>query len=370
MKTNRTIILSMLLLFTCCCFAQGNHYFPMKDSTKNYIRLLFAGDAMQHSTQYKWAWRPELKQYDFEPNFRYLRPYIADADVSIVNFETTLSGKPYSGYPRFRTPDAFFYSMVDAGFDIFALANNHILDGDEKGMRRTLKKIAPYPTVGAYLDADQRSEQYPLILHIGGMKIALFNITYGTNQLIPVAPTNVNYIETEQLEIDLGKSMKDSTIDMRIMYIHWGTEYELQHNAFQQGVGQWIADLGIDLIIGGHPHVVQDYQVLTAADGRKVPVMYSLGNLVSNQRWENSNGGIMATVDIDRTARKIVKIDYIPVYVHKGSLLEETRNYYCIPTFDYLQGKMPFTLPNDSLEQDLRIFHNNVIQRIPSTPIQ
>ena len=162
----------------------------------------------------------------------------------------------------------------------------------------------------------------------------------------------------------MAKTMQDSTIDLRIMYIHWGTEYELLHNAFQAGVGQWLADLGIDLIIGSHSHVVQDYEVVTAKDGRRVPILYGLGNLISNQRWEDSNGGVMATVDIDRTTKRITRIDYIPVYVHKGSLLGERRNYYCIPTRDYLQGKLPFSLPNDSLEQDLRLFHNNVTKRL------
>lgn len=349
--------------------AQGHHSFSLKDSTRHYVRLLFAGDAMQHSTQFKWAWDSEQRQYDYEPNFRYLRPHLAQADINVVNFETTLSGKPYDGYPKFRTPDAFLDALVDAGFQVFALANNHILDGDKRGMQRTLKKMALYPNMGAYRDAVSRREQYPLILHVDGMKIALFNATYGTNQLTPVFPANVNYIETEQLEMDLANSLKDTTIDLRIMYIHWGTEYQLQHNAYQQGVGQWLADLGIDLIIGGHPHVVQDHGVLSAADGRQVPVVYALGNLISNQRWEDSNGGIMTTVDIDRKTHKIVSIDFIPVYVHKGSLMDERRNYYCIPTEDYLQGDLPFTLPNDSLEQDLRLFHNNTTKRLSTSMV-
>lgn len=362
MKRYCTLLVSLTMALAT--YAQGHHSFPVKDSARTYVRLLFAGDAMQHSTQYKWAWDPSTRTYDYEPNFRYLRPHLATADINVVNFETTLSGKPYGGYPRFRTPDAFLTELVDAGFHVFAVANNHILDGDEKGMRRTLKKLSPYPNMGAYRNAKERSEQYPLIFHIDGMKIALFNATYGTNQLVPVAPNNVNYIETEQLEIDLAASLKDTTIDLRIMYIHWGTEYQLTHNAYQQGVGQWLADLGIDLIIGGHPHVVQDFEILTAADGRKVPVVYALGNLVSNQRWEDSNGGVMATVDIDRETKQVVAIDYIPVYVHKGALMDERRNYYCIPTKDYLNGELPFTLPNDSLENDLRLFHDNVTKRL------
>lgn len=370
MKALRPILWAIPLLLSWNAFAQTHHYFPLKDTTHSFVRLLFAGDAMQHSTQYLWAWNKETNKYDYEPNFRYLRPYLAQADINIVNFETTLSGKPYSGYPRFRTPDSFFDELVDAGFQVFALANNHILDGDKRGMTRTLKYISQYPNMGAYLDTTQRSNQYPLILHIDGIKIALFNTTYGTNGLVPVVPTCVNYIETEQIEIDLSKSIEDTTIDLRVMYIHWGTEYQIKHNAYQSGVGQWLADLGIDLIIGGHSHVVQDYNVLTAADGRRVPVIFSLGNLISNQRWENSNGGIIATVDIDRTTKKIVQIDYTPIYVHKGKLTDKYRNYYCIPTTDYLNGQLPFKLPNDSLEQDLMLFHKNTINRIPATPVE
>ena len=146
MKTMKHLLTSLCILLGWLMplnmSAQGHHSFPLKDSTRQYVRLLFAGDAMQHSTQFKWAWDAKNRQYDYEPNFRYLRPYLADADVSVVNFETTLSGKPYSGYPKFRTPDAFLYALADAGFQIFALANNHILDGDKKGMLRTLKKLS------------------------------------------------------------------------------------------------------------------------------------------------------------------------------------------------------------------------------------
>lgn len=364
MKKTLPILLAALFVCSISSVAQAHHSFAVKDSSRSYIRLLFAGDAMQHSTQYKWAWDAAQKRYNYEPNFRYLRPYLAESDINVVNFETTLSGAPYGGYPRFRTPDDFLTELVASGFQVFSLANNHALDGDADGFDRTLQQLDAYPNMGAYRNAEERQERYPLILHIDGMKVALFCATYGTNQLVPVAPRNVNYIETEQLEIDMAASLKDSTIDLRIMYIHWGTEYQLRHNAYQKGVGQWLADLGMDVIIGGHPHVVQDYEVLTAEDGRRVPVVYSLGNLISNQRWEDSNGGVMATVDIDRATRQVVKIDYVPVYVHKGSLLGERRNYYCIPTHDYLDGKLPFSLPNDSLEQDLRLFHNNVTKRL------
>jgi poly-gamma-glutamate synthesis protein (capsule biosynthesis protein) len=260
--------------------------------------------------------------------------------------------------------------MLNAGFNVFALANNHINDSGQKGLMRTLKLIKPHPTMGAYLNTSEREQQYPIILHVDGLKIALFNTTYGTNQIPPVAPNIINYIETEQIEMDIAKSLKDSTIDLRIMYIHWGSEYELKHNSYQKGLAQWLADLGFDVIIGSHPHVVQDQDTITAADGRQVPVVYSLGNLVSNQRWENSNGGVMVMLDVNRETKQLQTIQFVPYYVHKGSLVGEgdprhqnCANYYCIPTFDYINGRLPFIL-DETAVSELNVFHQNTIKRL------
>ena len=366
----RRILLLPLLLIASLLHAQTVHHFYLKDLSHDYVRILFAGDAMQHSTQFQYAWDTHTRRYNYEPNFRYLQPYIRQADINIVNVETTFPGYKYSGYPRFRTPDAFFYALTDAGFDIFALANNHVNDSGQSGLQRTLKLMSQYPTMGAYINAEQREKQYPILIYIAGLKIAVFNATYGTNQIPPVAPNIVNYIDTEQIELDIARSLKDTTIDLRIMFIHWGTEYQLLHNPYQHGLAQWFADLGFDVIIGSHPHVVQDQETITAADGRQVPVVYSLGNLVSNQRWKNSNGGIIALLDINIHTKQLQNLQFVPFYVHKGSLLGEgdpsypnTANYYCIPTQDYLDGKLPFLL-NETAAYELKLHHQLTNQRL------
>lgn len=356
----------ILLLSTCSLIAQDDRHFQfaVKDTSRTYVRLLFAGDAMQHSTQYNWAYNAHTKQYEYEANFRYILPYIQESDINLVNFEATI-GTPghYSGYPFFRCPENWLNALAEAGFQVFALANNHMLDGGKSGLMRTLQKMSPYPHCGAYADTTQRRKEYPLLLEIDGIRIELFNCTYGTNGLTPVAPTRINYIETEEIQMDMERSMQDTTIDLRIFFIHWGTEYQLHHNAIQEGTAQWLADLGADLIIGSHPHVVQDMEIRTAQDGRRVPVVYSLGNFLSNQRWENSNGGILATVDISRATHRITAVDYVPFYVHKG-YLNNQKDYYCIPTLDYTIGILPFRLPSDSLQQDLKSFHTATIKRL------
>ena len=368
----RRLVFIIIVCFTAAiCWGQKQYVFRMKNTHKHYVRLLFAGDAMQHGPQIKAAWNSQTKQYNYEANFRYLEPYIEEADINIVNVETSFPGSDYCGYPRFRSPDAYFNAMVDAGFNVFALANNHVLDGGGQGMERTLNLISPYPSLGAYLSNEHRIEKYPLVALIGGIKIAIFNATYGTNDLKVKKPKTVNYIDTKQIEADITASLADSTIDLRIMYIHWGEEYRLLHNKEQEKLAYWLANMGIDVIIGSHPHVVQDYHIIPTQDGRRVPVVYSLGNLVSNQTWTNSNGGIIAMVDINRQTKEVQKLHFIPYYVHRGKLggdgdpsHQNKYQYYCIPTQEYLDGKLPFVLPDQVSEDKLKLFHQNTLERM------
>ena len=365
----RRLLFILLASISIGAYAQTVQHFPVRDSMRTYVRLLFTGDAMQHSPQFKLAWNSKTRSYNYEPNFRYLKSYIQSADVNIINVETTFPGSDYCGYPRFRTPDPFFHAMVDAGFQVFAVANNHILDSGSKGLQRTLNLMKDHPTMGAYLNQQERVAHYPIVVQVGAIKIALFNATYGTNDLKPAKPYSVNYINKKQIEQDMATSLQDSTIDLRIMYIHWGTEYELAYNAEQRKMAQWLANLGFDAIIGSHPHVVQGVELLQSSDGRLVLIAYSLGNLISNQRWQNANGGAMALLDIDVETKELLSLDIIPVYVHKGRLggkgdadYPNTNNYYCIPTTDYLDGKLPFYLPSKEVNE-LKIHHQNTTKR-------
>ena len=112
--------------------------FAIAAHSEETISLIFGGDAMVHSPQFQWAYNASNDTYDFEPNFRYIRPFLERADLAIVNFETTLAGKPYSGYPNFASPDSYLDALKNAGFDVFMMANNHVLDRGRRGMERTL----------------------------------------------------------------------------------------------------------------------------------------------------------------------------------------------------------------------------------------
>ena len=345
------------------------------------LSLLFAGDAMGHEPQFQWAYNPQTDTYNYEPNFRYVRPYIVKSDMAIVNLEVTLGGKPYSGYPTFSTPDSYKDALVDCGFDVITLANNHILDRGKRGMERTLDKVADCPNVGAYRDSLDRANRYPLILELQGLRIALFNVTYGCNGFLPVKPNIVNFIDTAQITADM-RSLEGKDVDMKIMSIHWGDEYVTKAIPKQRELARWLAEQGFDLIIGGHPHVVEDAEYITVTRVRdnkevqvQVPVLYSLGNLISNQRRLNTNGGIMVRIDIQRDNAEIKNVSYLPCYVHKGTISYKKdgknvteKHFFLLPTTDYLNGKLPFKLDAEA-EKALRVFHKNTTERLSNLPI-
>ena len=340
--------------------------FAVAAYSEETISLIFGGDAMVHSPQFQWAYNASTDTYDFEPNFRYVRPFLERADLAIVNFETTLAGKPYSGYPNFASPDSYLDALKNAGFDVFMMANNHVLDRGRRGMERTLDQMGDCPNMGAYRSPEDRAERYPLIMEVQGLRIAFFNCTYGCNGYQAIPPTHVNLIDTAEIAADL-RSIEDKQIDLRIMTIHWGLEYVTKATDEQRQLARWFADKGFDLVIGSHPHVVEDGEMIG-----DMPVMYSMGNFISNQRKLNTNGGILVRVNILRNTKKIDSVTFLPCYVHKGILQQEVdgvvkqeRQYFLIPTTEYLAGHYPFVLPAAD-EESLKTFHFNTVNRLPN----
>lgn len=371
------LLVSSVLLHALSAFA-----------VQDTVTILFGGDAMQHSPQFQWAYDAKTDTYNYEPCFRYVRPYVQAADLSIVNLEVSLGGQPYSGYPNFSCPDSYEKALLDAGFDVLTLANNHILDRGKRGMLRTLDVIGETPNAGAYRDSVDRANRYPLLMTVKGLKVALFTCTYGCNGYTALPPTSVNLIDTAEIRRDL-QSATSRQADLRIMYIHWGVEYQLQAVERQRQLARWLAEAGFDVIIGGHPHVVENAEVLEVErDGMKkhVPVIYSLGNLISNQRRTHTNGGVLARVRVyigSRTATILdggvrpmrLELDYLPCYVHKGTIRYRQadttiteRQYFLLPTTDYLSGKLPFRLVQEE-ESALRVFHDNTLNRLSNLPL-
>ena len=264
------------------------------------VRLLFAGDAMQHQSQINNAFRNG--EYDYSSYFRYVKNEISRADLAMVNLEGPLGGQPYKGYPQFSAPDAFAAALKDAGFSVFLTANNHAVDCYSKGINRTidvLDSLGVYHT-GTFKDDLSREQNYPLIVEKNGIRMAFLNYTYDTNGINPQAPCIVNTIDTALIRDDIRKALRTNP-DVLIAVMHWGQEYQLNPSKSQEKLAQFLINEGVDLIIGSHPHVVQPSQIYTDPILKSAHlIVYSLGNFVSGMSNVNTDGGQMISVTLKK----------------------------------------------------------------------
>ena len=315
------------------------------DRADSLVTLLFAGDVMGHKQQFETAYDPTTGQYDYSDCFRYVEPYIKGVDFACANLEVTLGGPPYAGYPCFSSPDALMFEVQNIGFDLLFTANNHVLDRGKKGVERTIMMLdsVGMPHAGSYVDSLSRDTSYPIIMEVKGLKVGFINATYGTNGLKEKAPNVVNRLDTVQMARDLER-LDEMGADLKVAVLHWGNEYELKGNKSQLRCAQSLANHGADLIIGGHPHVVQNADTIFGSSGNPVVLYYSMGNFISNQQRLETRGGIMVRVRVNRFTGRVVDTEYIPYFVFIGTIHGKYQ-YYVIPCVHYLNGKYDFSLP-------------------------
>jgi poly-gamma-glutamate synthesis protein (capsule biosynthesis protein) len=300
------------------------------------VSLLFAGDAMQHQSQLDGA---KTKQgYDYSSYFKQIEDRVDSVDIAVVNFETTLPGKAYTGYPCFGSPDAYAYALRDAGFDVFLTANNHSLDKGRLGVERTIEMLDSMQIkhLGTYVNTEKRDIHYPMMLIKNGIRIAMLNYTYGTNGFEVRHPNVINLIDRKQIaeDIQIAKYMNP---DIIVANIHWGDEYKLQPNKMQKDLADFLIKNGVRLVIGAHPHVVQPIDIQKKGDAIQNIVAYSLGNFISGMKVVNTDGGMMVRIDLSKDNEGNVSIDtcsYSLVWVHKP-LKDNKLDYQLIPVEKY-----------------------------------
>ena len=305
MKTNKAILIAALtgILTAGTSACRADH--KQADTTpavrieerEQHLSLIFAGDLMQHGPQIKAALQPD-GTYRYDECFAMVRPEIERADVAIGNFEVTLGGKPYQGYPQFRAPDEYLQACVDAGFDILLTANNHCLDSRRRGLERTIAMMDSLgvPHLGTYVNQEERDKAYPFLLEKNGLRVVLLNFTYGTNGLVVEQPNVVNLIDTTQISADIAKA-KTMKPDVIIAMPHWGIEYQQLPSAEQRRVADWLIAQGVDHVIGGHPHVAQPMEL--TPDSAHL-VAWSMGNFISNMTKANTYGGYMVRMELTK----------------------------------------------------------------------
>ena len=249
--------------------------------------------------------------YNFDLIYTYLKDYASKVDYSVANLETTLrgieDGYEYSGYPQFNCPDEIVDATKAAGFDMLLTANNHSYDTRYKGMIRTLEVIDEKGLDRLGIIKEETEKKYT-VKEINGIKIGMICYTYETDTepdeialngiaLNEDAEKRVNAFSYGELDTFYEtiegqfKAMKEDGAEALVLFIHWGDEYQTKQNKKQSAIAQKLCDLGVDVIVGGHPHVVQPIDLLTseADPNHKTVCLYSMGNAVSNQRRERMN---------------------------------------------------------------------------------
>lgn len=290
-KPAAAVIIALLSVINHETKAQFSYSIPFPRSLsegKDTVTVMIVGDIMMHSRQLG---------YDHREFLSGIAPAMNAADICIANMEFSLGGPPYSGYPAFSTPDSYAgYLAGECGTDIFLTANNHILDRGSRGLSRTL---ATYSCMrdslgvrytGTARDSSDLEATYPLIVNCRGIRLAIVNFTYGTNAGGGNGWPRVNYMRKEEV----GEAMRradERGADFTIVLPHWGNEYELRHSRTQEEWAEWLVKEGADVIVGAHPHVVQD---TTHIAGR--PVIYSIGNTISNMSARNTRLGLAVSL--------------------------------------------------------------------------
>lgn len=241
--------------------------------------------------------------YDFAENYEYISEYYRQYDFMVANLEVTLGGPeagPYKGYPTFNCPDNVIDALKNAGVDMILTANNHSYDTGYKGFMRTQQVIREkgLPHLGTI---ESTEDKFYTVQDINGIKVGMVCYTYETGKTsdgrkslngIPLsaeASKLVSSFDYKNLNLfydDVQRTLDNMSNDgaeVNMVYIHWGDEYQLKPNQTQKEIAQQLCELGVDVIVGGHPHVIQPFETLTSTTGEKTYCIYSLGNAISNQ---------------------------------------------------------------------------------------
>lgn len=265
------------------------------------------GDILLHNAVIRSGYDQKTGTYNYDSIFSVFSAFVSGVDYAVANLEVTLcgddNGYPYDGYPCFNSPDAIVDAAKAAGFDMLLTANNHSYDTGIKGLLRTQQVVADrgLDYIGTRLQTEDKNYT---VKEINGIRIGMICYTYNTGfdqngnaslNDIPLTAEATGLVNSfsyadlpgfyERLSGEL-EQMREDGAEAIMLYIHWGDEYSVYTNTTQKEMAQSLCDLGIDVIVGNHAHVIQPVELLTNTydDSRKTLCLYSMGNVLSNIR--------------------------------------------------------------------------------------
>ena len=320
-----------------------------KNLEKKEITITCWGDYMNHITQIRQA---KATNYDFTDSFAVIKDIVGKSDLSVVNLETTIAKdtSDMSGYPEFATHENVIKALKDTGFDVVSTANNHAYDRRLKGIDRTIEIIEKYglKRTGTFKENESTN---PLIVDVKGIKVGFFSYSQMLNgyeklMLNSGRDTAVNLIDMDKIKKDVDY-LKKNHADVIMCYMHWGEEYSDYPNSYQKNTFKKLSDMGVDLVIGSHPHTIQKSEVIEN-NGKKSYCVYSLGNLVSDQResygqYYGVEIGVYSDIKIEKIGDKtsVKSFENKPYYVDKYTDSVTTR-YVVVPVKQVLNSEINY----------------------------
>lgn len=297
---------------------------PRGDPAARHARIVAVGDIMFMAHQIRAA--KVDGGYDFFPAFEHIEPYINTADIAIANLETPVAGEDMgfsvSGetledgtktLSYFNAPVELLDALKLAGFNVLTTANNHALDKEAEGLRRTIENIraAGIHQTGTFLSGDERY----LMLDANGVSVAVLAYTSGTNKLTGGLSSSerheaINLINKQRILDNIASARKDGA-ELVILCLHWGVEFSESPTTDQERQAKDYIAAGADVLVGSHPHVLHKIDKLEAG-GRTGIVAYSMGNFISNMTSDEHSRGVVLTIDVEKGEALTIRASYLP----------------------------------------------------------
>lgn len=342
--------------FTKC----GNIWENPNAQKTNEALVMIAGDLMcQERFIEAWKTSTSPENYDFYPSMIHCAEVIKTADFAIGNLEAvTHPEAPYSNEELFlgryynrNAPPHFLAALKQCGFDLLTTANNHTLDTGLRGLYRTYEYLDQLQMIhtGTYIDPE---EKHWSLVDVNGIKIGVINYFVFSNFDMKenitdkAAEETMDFYSLEKAKKAIAE-LRENGAEYIICCMHWGTELVHSTTSKQRQRAKDLADAGVDLIAGSHPHVLQPYSVVTAADGRKVPVAYSIGNLMSHFEQVPRKSSVVLELLLKKNVAGAVSCDihYIPFYTFSEY---EGMKYVPVP----LTNRLPDSVKEIKREQN------------------
>ena len=348
MKKISKLLLSILMLFVCLCGCSDKEDEKEKEPVNTTVKDVVVsfkgvGDNLIHDTIYLDALQ-EDGTYDFTGMYKSVKKDMKDADIAFINQETMLGGVELglSGYPTFNSPTEIAKNLKSTGFNLVNLATNHSMDKYQRGINNTLDAFrnAKGMVFDGIYDSQEAFDTIPTF-EIKGITFSFLAYTYGTNGIPAENSYSVSYFDEARISQDVKEAKEIS--DVVIVSAHWGDENSFTPNAFQKSYAQLFADLGVDVVIGTHPHVIQPIEWVEGVEGNKTLVVYSLGNFIGGMLTTNNaiNGMIEFDFVQDHETKEISveNVNWVPMIIHfegnQNNILAERWNYKSYKVSEY-----------------------------------